>query len=186
MCVVLPETDVSAPPSAYMIEQLLMMYAGTSVRVIRDREAILTIDALACVTRLASPTASLRAVMGFDQAQSPCGRRSIRFNPRGQVIPCVYWPAEAGTAPTLEDLYRSGDRIMREQSFLAARQIPAAASDCACQGGCASRRRLNQNLDGHDAYCPWARGERIDLAWEAAPVDKGLMRAGNVCTTIVA
>lgn len=67
MCVVLPETDVSAPPSAYMIEQLLMMYAGTSVRVIRDREAFLTIDALACVTRLASPTASLRAVMGFDE-----------------------------------------------------------------------------------------------------------------------
>ncbi len=68
MCVVLPENDVSAPPSAYMIEQLLMMYAGTSVRVIRDREVILTMDALACVTRLASPTASLRAVMGFNDA----------------------------------------------------------------------------------------------------------------------
>ncbi len=128
----------------------------------------------------------VRAVMGFDQVQSPCGRRSIRFNPRGQVIPCVYWPADAESAPILEDLYREGDRVMQDHSFLAARQIPAAASDCACQGGCASRRRLNQDMNGHDAYCPWVRGEQIDLAWEAAPVDKGLMRAGNVCTTIVA
>ncbi|MFZ1755559.1 MAG: hypothetical protein WAU10_17545, partial [Caldilineaceae bacterium] len=58
------------------------------------------------------------------------------------------------------------------------------AADCPCQGGCASRRALNNELDAHDEYCPWARGDEMKLAWEAAPaVD--LVRSRNVCTTIV-
>ena len=126
----------------------------------------------------------VRAVLGLDQVQSPCGRRSIRFNPRGQVIPCVYWPANGHTPPTLEDFYRLGLRVIEDPSFVLARQIPASATDCPCQGGCASRRALNLTLDAHDPYCPWARGEAIALEWKAGPT-KNLMRAGNVCTTIV-
>jgi MoaA/NifB/PqqE/SkfB family radical SAM enzyme len=126
----------------------------------------------------------VRAVMGFDDVQSPCGRRSIRFNPRGQVIPCVYWPVEIGHLPTLDDLYKIGDQVIEDNSFQVARQVPNSASDCPCQGGCASRRAINQEMDVHDVFCPWVRGETIKLSWESAPT-KYLMRAGNVCTTIV-
>jgi len=126
----------------------------------------------------------VRAAMGFDDVQSPCGRQSIRFNPQGQVIPCVYWPGEFGPLPTLDDLYKNGDQVIEDASFQAARQVPNSASDCPCQGGCASRRAINNELDAHDDFCPWVRGEEIKLSWEPAPT-KNLMRAGNVCTTIV-
>lgn len=126
----------------------------------------------------------VRAVMGLDGAQSPCGRSSIRFNPRGQVIPCVYWPANQGPLPELGDLYRLGSKVVEDGWFQAARDVPPSASDCPCQGGCASRRALNHKLDAHDDYCPWSRGEEIHLPWQPAPA-KDLMRAGNVCTTIV-
>ncbi len=127
----------------------------------------------------------VRAVMGLEDVQSPCGRRSIRFNPRGQVIPCVYWPANLGPLPDIRELYRLGSKIVEDGWFQAARDVPASASNCPCQGGCASRRALNHKLDGHDDYCPWSRGEEIQLPWQPAPA-KDLMRAGNVCTTIVA
>jgi MoaA/NifB/PqqE/SkfB family radical SAM enzyme len=126
----------------------------------------------------------VRAVMGLGDVQSPCGRRSIRFNPRGQVIPCVYWPGDLGPLPDLEDLYRLGSKVAEDGWFQAARDVPPSASDCPCQGGCASRRALNHKLDAHDYYCPWSRGEEIQLPWQPAPA-KDLLRAGNVCTTIV-
>jgi MoaA/NifB/PqqE/SkfB family radical SAM enzyme len=126
----------------------------------------------------------VRAVMGLDDTQSPCGRHSIRFNPRGQVIPCVYWPVEPGSTPDLDELDRLGDQVMGDVSFQTARQIPTSASDCPCHGGCASRRALNHQLDSHDDFCPWVREDQINLSWQPAPA-KNLMRAGNVCTTIV-
>jgi len=126
----------------------------------------------------------VRAVMELGQVQSPCGRRSIRFNPRGQVIPCVYWPVNGTLAPALNTFFQEGERVMEGDDFARSRHIPASAADCPCQGGCASRRALNQNLDTHDPYCPWARDDQIDLKWEAGP-SKDLMRSGNVCTTIV-
>ncbi len=85
----------------------------------------------------------IRAVMGLNNVQSPCGRRSIRFTPRGQVIPCVYWPGEFVLPPTLDDLYQQRDQVIEDPSFRAARQVPNRASECPCQGGCASRRALN-------------------------------------------
>jgi MoaA/NifB/PqqE/SkfB family radical SAM enzyme len=126
----------------------------------------------------------VRAAMGLGETQSPCGRASIRIDPRGQVIPCVYWPTDLGSLPELEDLYRLGRRVVEDGWFQAAREVPLSASDCPCQGGCASRRALNHKLDAHDDYCPWLRGEEIQLPWQPAAA-KDLMRAGNVCTTIV-
>ncbi len=126
----------------------------------------------------------VRAVMGLGDVHSPCGHSSIRFNPRGQVIPCVYWPTKLGPLPELEDLYRLGSQVMENSWFQSARETPPSALDCPCQGGCASRRALNGKLDAHDDYCPWSRGEQIHLPWQPAPA-KDLMRAGNVCTTIV-
>jgi len=126
----------------------------------------------------------VRAAMGLPDVASPCGATSIRFNPRGQVIPCVYWPLR-GPAHTIADLPRLGLAVMDDRQFWEARAVPPAAASCPCQGGCATRRALNGQLDAHDDYCPWARGHTIDLPWQPAPaVD--LMRARNVCTTIIA
>ncbi len=126
----------------------------------------------------------VRAVMGLPDVQSPCGRRSIRINPRGQIIPCVYWPTVAGEGLTIGDLARLGEDVLQEDAFSMARYDPPLAADCACRGGCASRRALNHNLDAHDDFCPWAKGDPIHLEWKPAPA-KDLMRSGNVCTTIV-
>jgi MoaA/NifB/PqqE/SkfB family radical SAM enzyme len=126
----------------------------------------------------------VRAVMGLDEVQSPCGRRSVRFNPRGQVIPCVYWPTLTQSFRHIDDLGRDDGSILETDAFVAVRAVPPRAADCPCQGGCASRRALNGELDAHDEYCPWVRGETIDLSWRPAP-SKDLMRSGNVCTTVV-
>ncbi|MCX6032059.1 MAG: radical SAM protein [Chloroflexi bacterium] len=126
----------------------------------------------------------VRAAMGLDAATSPCGQRSLRFNPRGQIVPCVYWPLDGASAPSIADLAQSGAAVMDSPAFQAARFQPPVAADCACRGGCASRRALNRNLDAHDDYCPWVRGETIALDWRPAPA-KDLMRSGNVCTTVV-
>jgi MoaA/NifB/PqqE/SkfB family radical SAM enzyme len=126
----------------------------------------------------------VRAAMGLDDVRSPCGHRSIRFNQRGQVIPCVYWPMGETTAPTIADLARLGDGVLEGETFKSARFLPPSAADCACQGGCASRRALGGQLDAHDDYCPWVRGEDPQLVWRPAPA-KNLMRSGNVCTTVV-
>jgi len=126
----------------------------------------------------------VRAVLGLEGVQSPCGRGSIRVNPRGQVIPCVYWPVDSSLAPSITDLARLGEKVIQDGSFEIARHIPPSAADCACQGGCASRRALNHKLDAHDDYCPWSRGDDLRLEWQPAAA-KDLMRASNVCTTIV-
>ena len=126
----------------------------------------------------------VRAVMGLDGVESPCARRSIRFNPRGQIIPCVYWPMDGYPAPRIADLAGPGEAIMESGAFRAARATPAAAACCPCRGGCASRRALLGDLDAHDDYCPWVRGDHIQLDWHPAPA-KNLMRSGNVCTTVV-
>jgi MoaA/NifB/PqqE/SkfB family radical SAM enzyme len=126
----------------------------------------------------------VRAVLGLDGVQSPCGRNSIRFNPRGQIIPCVYWPVDPSATPCITDLVEIGAEVLANASFQTARQTPASAADCPCQGGCASRRALNGGLDAHDIYCPWVRGDTIKLDWRPAPA-KELIRSRNVCTTIV-
>lgn len=126
----------------------------------------------------------VRAAMGIEDVRSPCGHTSIRLTPGGEVIPCVYWPA-GNEVPRIEDLPRLGLQVLETEPFLKARAAPAEAAVCRCQGGCSSRRALSGSLDGHDQYCPWVRGDPAKLDWEPAPaVD--LIRAGNVCTTIVA
>jgi MoaA/NifB/PqqE/SkfB family radical SAM enzyme len=122
----------------------------------------------------------VRAVLGQD-AFSPCGRHSIRFTPTGRAIPCVYWP---GDSLTITDVPVLGEKILQTREFELARQVPTAAANCPCQGGCASRRALSGVLDRHDEYCPWVRGDEIKLDVTWAP-QKDLPRGKNVCTTIV-
>jgi MoaA/NifB/PqqE/SkfB family radical SAM enzyme len=119
-----------------------------------------------------------------DDIYSPCARNSIRFNPLGQIIPCVYWPVERSQVLRIEDLPGLGEGVMETSSFVAARYEPEVASECPCRGGCASRRALTGNLNAHDEYCPWVRGDDVALDWRPAP-GKTLLRGRNYCTTIV-
>ncbi|HEM62458.1 MAG TPA: radical SAM protein [Chloroflexi bacterium] len=123
----------------------------------------------------------VRAALGMGPAQSPCGHSSVRITPDGRVIPCVYWP---GGSLGVEDLSLLGPGILEALDFQMARQVPPSVADCLCQGGCGSRRALSGEMDRHDEYCPWVRGDQIDLTVELAP-GRDLLRASNVCTTIV-
>jgi MoaA/NifB/PqqE/SkfB family radical SAM enzyme len=123
----------------------------------------------------------VRAALNLGAATSPCGHQSVRVTPQARVAPCVYWP---DSSLTIEDLVRLGEAILDSGEFRLSREVPPSALDCRCQGGCASRRALSGQLDSHDEYCPWVRGEEIDLNVELAP-QKDLPRAKNVCTTIV-
>jgi MoaA/NifB/PqqE/SkfB family radical SAM enzyme len=134
----------------------------------------------------------VRAAMGLNGAGSPCGHRSIRFNPRGLALPCVYWPGDgdhASSGPnghlSIARLAAMGESALAQApAFQAAQAPPVEAAGCRCHGGCASRRALSGALDTHDAYCPWVRGDDLRLDWRPAPA-KDLMRSSNVCTTIV-
>ncbi len=126
----------------------------------------------------------VRAAMGLEDNDSPCGRTSVRFDMRGRVIPCVYWPMFGEAAYQITDLPALGARVIDHPAFVRARATPTDAASCPCRGGCASRRALDRNDAGHDEYCPWVRGAPIDLPWTPAP-DQGLVRSRNVCTTVV-
>jgi MoaA/NifB/PqqE/SkfB family radical SAM enzyme len=137
---------------------------------------------LADSSRLLSCTEPVvRAILGINPVRSPCGQESVRVTPQRIVAPCVYWPS---SSLTIGDLTRKGDGLLQTPEFAQAAEVPPAAAQCPCQGGCASRRALLGNLDQHDPYCPWSRGEPFTLDFERAP-QKELVRARNYCTTIV-
>lgn len=128
----------------------------------------------------------VRATLNLGGVHPPCGSKSIRINPHGQIIPCVYWGKgeQFDHTPLIEDLPSLREKIFDTHQFKLIRQIPTIAVDCPCQGGCSSRRLLNGNLNAHDEYCPWCREDQIDLEWNVGPsVD--LVRVKNNCTTIV-
>jgi radical SAM protein with 4Fe4S-binding SPASM domain len=101
--------------------------------------------------------------------------------PDGKIQPCTYWPQSHLTIVDLEHL---GEHILETPEFQAARTIPRACQGCPCQGGCAGRRALLGQLEGPDPFCPFARGEKITIAWEKASA-QDLPKAGSACTTIV-
>ncbi len=126
----------------------------------------------------------VRAAMGLEPEPSSCGRQSLRVNPRGQLLPCAYWPVAGQTLPTVADLATLGTRVLQNECFQQAQGVPGCAQDCLCSGGCASRRALAGDLDTHDPYCPWARGDDFHLAWQPSPTHV-LVHAGSQCTTVV-
>ena len=124
----------------------------------------------------------VRAVMGLGDVRSPCGHGSIRFNPRGQVIPCVYWPLDGTQPPTIADLAGPGDVW---HAGISGGPLRAARGRRLCVSG-----RLRQ-----PARAQWRarRGRRLlpvgtrgrNQAGLAPARAKDLMRSGNVCTTVV-
>jgi radical SAM protein with 4Fe4S-binding SPASM domain len=140
--------------------------------------------ALADVSRLVATTEPvLAAVLGIDGFAGPgCGRSTVRVAPDGRVLPCTYWPTSALTVETLETL---GPDIVTTAEFAAARGVPDPCAGCPCRGGCAGRRALLGGLAAPDPYCPFARGDRIELRWPRA-AGQDLPKVGSACTTVVA
>src|SRR5262249_38025371 len=137
---------------------------------------------LAASTRLVATTEPVLAgVLGLPFPGQGCGRSTVRITPDGYVMPCTYWP---GSRLTIADLERAGADILESDEFIMARRRPAVCADCPCQGGCAGRRALLGSIDSADPYCPFARGERIDLDWERT-AGRDLPKVGSACTTVV-
>lgn len=124
----------------------------------------------------------LAAVLGLADFTGPgCGRTTVRVAPDGRILPCTYWPE---SRLGLADLTSLGEAIIETPEFLAARQVPAACAGCPCRGGCAGRRAVTGKLDEPDPYCPFARGDRIAIAWEATRA-ADVPKLGSACTTLV-
>ena len=127
----------------------------------------------------------VRAMAGLPARRGGCGVGTVRVTPRGTVQPCVYW---GGTGQGLDTLIAAGPAIVETEPFQAARALPAPCHGCdheaACHGGCAGRRRLMQQLDEVDPYCPVVRGEDRRLAVTMAPT-RDLPKLESACTTIV-
>lgn len=127
----------------------------------------------------------VRAMAGLPPREGGCGIATIRVTPRATVQPCVYWPGRGAPLDILIDL---GSEILAENAFIDARSVPAACSGCAhlpsCRGGCAGRRRLLDQLDRPDPYCPVMRGERKPLRITLAE-GRALAKSDSACTTVV-
>jgi radical SAM protein with 4Fe4S-binding SPASM domain len=143
-----------------------------------------TFRTLADVSRLVATTEPvLAAVLGLEDFAGPgCGRSTVRVAPDGRVLPCTYWPTSALTVQTLEAL---GPAILTTAEFAAARSVPDPCAGCPCRGGCAGRRALLGDLTAPDPYCPFARGDRMELRWPRA-AGQDLPKVGSACTTVVA
>ena len=122
---------------------------------------------------------------GLPPRQGGCGVATIRVTPRATVQPCVYWPGKGAPLDMLLDL---GGEILTQEAFVSARSVPEACSTCdylpSCRGGCAGRRRLLDQLDLPDPYCPIIRGERQPLAIRLAE-GRALAKSDSACTTVV-
>ena len=129
----------------------------------------------------------LRGALGLPAGPpAGCGRRTVRVSPKGTVIPCVYWPGEGEPFARLLEL---GPGILDAPAFVACRSAPPACAACkdvpACGGGCAGRRALTGHPDGPDPFCPFARGDRMDISYQMAP-HRELIKVGSACTTVFA
>jgi radical SAM protein with 4Fe4S-binding SPASM domain len=127
----------------------------------------------------------VRAVLGLGPRAEGCGRATVRVTPRGEVLPCVYWPKRS---LTLADLERLGPAVVRSAAFAELDTLPEGCRGCplvdVCHGGCASRRLLRGGLELPDEFCPFVNGRPLpDL-----PVHTGSARdfpkAGSACTSV--
>lgn len=135
---------------------------------------------LSCTEPLVNTFSGLNTMEG-----SPCGRRSIRVTPLKQVLPCVYWPEKV---IELQDLPKLKETVWDSPPFQNVTKAPPPCRRCEhlenCGGGCRSRNRLLGKDDAPDHYCPIPKGEKKRLNPTLA-VDKKLLRAKSICTTIV-
>jgi radical SAM protein with 4Fe4S-binding SPASM domain len=126
----------------------------------------------------------VQALAGFD-ALSGCGRTTIRVTPRGEVLPCVYWPKRI---LHLDDLEKLGEAITESAPFRELDRVPDFCRDCrfvdSCRGGCASRRLLRGSLDLADEFCPFVAGKEPPSFAVHAGASRHFAKSGSACTTV--
>src|SRR5262249_35440068 len=69
----------------------------------------------------------VRAVLGLATRAEGCGSATVRVTPRGEVLPCVYWPRRS---LTLADLERLGPAIVRSAAFAELDTLPERCRGC--------------------------------------------------------
>jgi radical SAM protein with 4Fe4S-binding SPASM domain len=140
----------------------------------------------------ASPVAAcseplVRAVLGLGPRADGCGCTTVRVTPRGEVLPCVYWPKRS---LTLADLERLGADVVASAAFAELDALPEACRDCplvdVCHGGCASRRALRGGLHLRDEFCPFVNGRPLpDLSVHRGGA-RDFPKAASACTSVFA
>lgn len=123
----------------------------------------------------------VNAVLGIEhpRLECGCGRTSIRIKPNGAIMPCVYWNESDVNINNLD--------VLNESTFDYMHIIPKECLDCEhvsiCAGGCEGRRLYN-DLQKPDEYCPFLRGDKINISYELAG-KKDLVHASYLCTIIL-
>jgi len=116
----------------------------------------------------------------------PCGQDSIRIQPDGQLLPCVYW---GRTNLYIQDLIKKGESILCEREFAESQIIPHYCKNCErvtyCHGGCASRRKIAGDINIPDEYCPIYKGKDFPIITYKLKQDASdLVHAQYLCTVI--
>ncbi len=127
----------------------------------------------------------VRAMLGFDAVVGGCGKGTIRITPKGEVLPCVYWPKRN---VKLAELEKMGAAVVDSPAFRELDQIPPFCGNCrfveSCRGGCPSRRLLRGGLDLPEEFCPFV----ADKPLPSFAIHPGSLRqfpkAGSACTTV--
>jgi radical SAM protein with 4Fe4S-binding SPASM domain len=127
----------------------------------------------------------VRAILGFEAASGGCGKGTIRVTPKGDVLPCVYWPKRT---LGLAELEKSGAGIVDSPAFRELEQIPQFCANCrfveSCRGGCPSRRLLRGGLDLPDEFCPFVAGKPVPSFGSRAGSLREFPKSGSACTTV--
>ena len=128
----------------------------------------------------------VRAVLGLkDASAGGCGKNTVRVTPSAKVLPCVYWPEEG---LPLDALNSRQESVLETDLFRGVSALPEFCRACefaqTCGGGCAGRRRLGGRLDQPDEYCPFVRGDTIDLVSDVGS-NGDYPKAAAACTLIV-
>jgi len=127
----------------------------------------------------------VRAVLGLGPVRGGCGRATVRVTPRGEVLPCVYWPKRL---LTLGDLERLGAAVTESPAFTELGTVPDFCGGCrfvdSCRGGCPSRRLARGGLDRPDEFCPFVHGRPVPTL-VPRPVGNGdFPKAASACTAV--
>ena len=122
---------------------------------------------------ISSSEPMLSIVTNIPQNGSPCGG-SLRMHPNKTLTGCVY----------LE-----GEKISVASFNKTKKIIPNFCQKCDyvkwCQGGCLSRRILNNRIDTPDQYCPiFKEGKIPDIDFRIEH-SKDYIHSGYLCTIIV-
>jgi radical SAM protein with 4Fe4S-binding SPASM domain len=127
----------------------------------------------------------VRAVLGLGPRAEGCGRATVRVTPRGEVLPCVYWPKRS---LMLADLERLGADVARSAAFAELDTLPDFCRACplvdVCHGGCASRRLLRGGLELPDEFCPFVNGRPLPRLPVHRDCARDFPKAASACTSV--